>query len=177
MAVMKLLKPPYPSVTDSSTYFHIQSAHRRHAIDLGLGAIADLPPGPGDGLGKMDEALRNWASDALIQGACLREYHHWEADTKRYFAAIYQRNGQPGPSWKGPGSHVAKVGEQLTIFGLAPAPSMSVLDATRLNLNDLKHEDGYFVTMADYDGLMEAIYAFWDHVAASEIFVPGPRST
>ena len=171
MASLQLLKPPHPSVTDSSTYFHIQAAHRREAIRLAQGAIADLSTGPDDGLRELAEALRDWTSDTLIQGACLREYHHWEADTKRYFAAVYQRNGQSAPTWKGPGSHVGKVGGQLVVFGLAPAPSMPVLDAMRLNLNDLKHEDGYFVTMADYDGLIEAIYAFWDHVAASEIYV------
>jgi len=171
-ASLQLLKPSHPTVADSSTYFHVQAAQRREAIRLALGAIADLPTGPDDGLRELAEALRDWTSGTLIQGACLREYHHWEADTKRYFAAVYQRNGEPAPNWNGPGSHVAKVGDQLVAFGLAPAPSMAVLDAIRLNLNDLKHEDGYFATLVDYDGLTEAIYAFWDHVAASEIFAP-----
>jgi len=37
---LRLLRPRYPSVTDTAGYFHIQVAHRRHAIELARGAIA-----------------------------------------------------------------------------------------------------------------------------------------
>lgn len=77
--------------------------------------------------------IRDWASDTLIQGACLREYHQWEADTKRYFAAAYQRNRQSSLSWKGPGSHVVKVSEQLDTFGVALPSSLQILDARLLD--------------------------------------------
>jgi hypothetical protein len=172
---VKLFRPPYPDLVDTAGYFWIQAGHRRTAIDLALGAIADLPAETGDPLmAELDPVMHAWASETLIQGACLREYHHWEADTKRYFSAVYPRNGLPAPNWKSMvGSHVEKVTGQLAAFGLAPAPSMPVLDRLRSGLNELKHEDAYLVSMADYDELCQAITDFWDHVEASEVFVMG----
>jgi hypothetical protein len=69
-AALRLLRPRYPSVTDTAGYFHIQAAHLRHAIELALGAIAALPEEPDGGVLDPDDVIRDWASDALIQGAC-----------------------------------------------------------------------------------------------------------
>ncbi|MDB5713041.1 MAG: hypothetical protein JWO15_438 [Sphingomonadales bacterium] len=171
-APLRLLRPRYPSVAGTAGYFYLQATHRRHAIELALGAIAALPGEPAGGFLDLDDVIRDWASDTLIQGACLREYHHWEADTKHYFAAAYQRHGQSLPSWKGPGSHVVKVSEQLDTFQVALPSSLQILDAMRGNLNNLKHESEYLVTMADLDLLTQAVYAFWGDIGAHEIFVP-----
>ena len=117
--------------------------------------------------------MREWTIEFVVQGAWLREYHKWEADTKSYFNAMYARNGQPAPNWRElSGSHVDKIKNQLSLFSAISPPSLTAIEATRSRINDAKHEDSYLATQSDYDCLTTAVDRFWEEMAGQEMFTP-----
>jgi hypothetical protein len=174
---MKLMKPPFPAKTDTGVYYCTQAAHRKTAIDLAIAVLRELPA-----FDAMDGAMREWTNKSVIQGAWIRTYHQWEADTKSYFNAMHIRNGGEAPNWgkmKVPHvetvSHVSKVEHQLSSFSAKRPLSLSLVDEARCRVNDAKHEDSYQASAADYDKLVTAIDEFWQELAEQEEFTPPDR--
>lgn len=165
---MKLCKR-YLEVPGTAVYFWTQAGHRQSAIDLAVGALHDLPSDSDDPFSEMSVAMRQWTIEAVFQGAWVREYHHWETDTKAYFKAMHGRNGSSEPNWRViAGSHVQKVRAQLALFSVAEPASLTLIDAMRLRLNETKHEGGYLATAQDYGRLAEAISSFWGNLDEQE---------
>lgn len=174
---MKLMRPPYPAKTDTGLYYCTQAAHKKGAIDLAIAALRELPA-----FDTMSEAMREWAIESVIQGAWIRTYHQWEADTKTYFNAMHIRNGGEAKDWgkiKIPHvkkvSHVSKVENQISLFSAKRPPSLSLVDEARCRVNETKHEDSYQASEADYEKLVTAIDEFWQELADQERFTPPDR--
>jgi hypothetical protein len=167
---MKLVKPPYPDSTGTGLYYCTQAAHRKVAIDLAVAALRELAA-----FDAMDEAMREWTIQAVIQGGLVREYHKWEVDTKSYFDLMHIRNRDSIPKWnKMDGSHVEKIEAQLALFSATRPASLTVIDETRHRVNDTKHEDSYLATLPDYEALASAVDEFWQEIESQETFTP-PR--
>ena len=165
---MKLIKPPYPDTTDTGVCYWSQTGNRKTAIDLAVAALRELPA-----FDTMSEAMREWAIEAVAQGAWVREYHKWETDTKSYFCSMHLRNGVTAPNWKKlDGSHVEKIEKQLALFSATPPATIAVIEENRGRVNDTKHDDSYLAGQSDYEFLVSAISQFWEDLAAQETFTP-----
>lgn len=165
---MRLCKR-YLETHGTAGYFSVQAGHRGTAISLAIGAVSDLPNDPHDVFLGTAEALRQWTIEAVFQGAWMREYHHWETDTKAYFEAMHVRNSSVAPKWRTlSGSHVQKVRSQLAAFSVPEPTSLSVIDQMRGLLNDTKHDGGYLANAQDYNDLTNAVTKFWDDLNEQE---------
>lgn len=165
---MKLCKR-YLEPRGTAVYFWAQAGHRKSAIDLAVGALRDLPNNPQDAFFEMNESMCQWTIEAVFQGAWMREYHHWETDTKAYFEAMHGRNASNTPNWRTlGGSHVQKVQAQLVLFAAKEPASLSIIDQMRARLNDTKHEGSYLATAQDYEELADAVSEFWSDLNDQE---------
>jgi hypothetical protein len=168
---MNLVKPAYPDSTGTGLDYCTQAAHRKGAIDLAVAGLRELAA-----FDEMDEAMREWTIEALIQGALVREYHKWETDTKSYFDLMHVRNGAPNRKWKDMNdSHVKKIEEQLALFSATRPASLTVIDKTRGRVNHIKHDDSYLATLPDYEALASAVDEFWQQIGSQETFTPPTR--
>lgn len=159
----------YLEISDTGVYFATQAGHRQSAIELAVAALCDLPNEPDDLLFEIGESMREWTVEANYQGAWMREYHHWETDTKAYFGAMCDRNNAVRPDWrKLNGSHVDKVKSLLAQFGVSASASLSMIDIMRGRLNDTKHEGRYLATEQIYQKLTAAVIDFWDDLGGKE---------
>lgn len=163
----------------SALYFWVQAGHRNTATRLAIDVLRDtakresLDVAPA--LAEMSRLGCNWAIETLIQGAWMREYHHWECDTKTYFDEQHRRNLGSAVRWRaydGSRSHVAKVKNQLAMFAAnVPAAALETIDAARVRINVTKHEAPLFASETDYESLVGAVQAFWEALEAQEEYV------
>ena len=166
---MKLCKK-HLEIPETAVYFWAQAGHRKTAIELAVSALRELPNDPQEVFFEESESMRQWTIEAVYQGAWMREYHHWEADTKTYFNAMHARNASSEPRWRALNeSHVQKVRLQLASFSSAEPTSLNAIDEMRILLNDTKHEGGYLATAQDYQHLTDAISSFWSNLNKQEV--------
>jgi hypothetical protein len=183
-ALLKLKRPPYPTVVGTAGYFFIQAGHRETAIEHAIQVIGEHAARARESfagdpvMAALEAPMESWVIESLIQGAWPREYHEWEKATKGYFEGQHQRNGSSKPDWKAriqsPGgavSHVDRVRAQLMLFGASVSEAVfGKIDSQRLLINAAKHEDEYFATEQDYRTLVEGIAEFWNELARQEEF-------
>ncbi len=153
---------------DTASYFLIQSLHRKDAIDGVIQMIRNSPRPPAEfmgGLSEIDDMVLEWTIETVIQGAVLREYHHWETDTQVYFTAMRDRNGFAATQNRGL-AHTLWVTSQLELFRLN-FPEFQNFDKARVLVNDMKHKSGKWATVADFARLRGAVSDFWSRLSGS----------
>lgn len=163
----------------------IQLGHRKTAIEYALVALKVKQRLNVDALGddpltlELEDTMRFWVEETLLQGAYLREYHLWEKDCKAYFSHMAARNGIAWSEKPRQGIvFTAHIGNVLNLFGSpVPNPVMDRIDAMRKRVNDMKHESGltmeHFVTAKDFETALEALEDFWNSLCQHEIYKLG----
>src|SRR4051812_12229361 len=86
---MKLLNP---FTVGLASICHVQVEHRKTAMEYAIAGISlvheknsSLFAGDKSAT-EIEDVIRDWVIETLIQGAYIREYHIWEKDTKKYFS-------------------------------------------------------------------------------------------
>lgn len=179
---MKLIQP---HLKNASTYYFIQSAHRKNAIHYAIAGInsvhdANIDAFKGDSIfSELEGHMKDWVTETLVQGAFIREYHIWEKDTKEYFnnQLCWNNDQRAFPFKRRSRSYVENIREVLPIFSAQiPSPVISAIDYMRTKVNTAKHEPGllteHFVTQAEYDEAAASIDQFWEELGKQENFRP-----
>jgi hypothetical protein len=88
----------------TATFYFTQTGYRQHAVETSIAIFgqtvaqeAQREHDP-DVLALMPD-MGAWLSEALIQGAYMREYHAWEKDTKIYCNEQQKWNGIKHFEW------------------------------------------------------------------------------
>ncbi len=160
----------HKDMKDTARYFWFQAQHRKDAIDGVIQMIRNSQRPPAEFMGvlsEVDDVVVEWTIETVIQGAVLREYHHWETDTKDYFKAMHDRKGVAAPKNRRL-PHASWVQGQLVLFRL-DFPEFKNFDDARILVKNMKHEGVKWATVADFERLRGAVSDFWSRLSGSEL--------
>jgi hypothetical protein len=157
---------------------YVQVGHRADAVEYAIAGIKKIYESNLDQLGQdeltcaMEDTMRAWVEETLLQGAYLREYHLWEKACKAYFDEMARRNGGSFSFDRGK-SCTESVREALSKFSVTmSSQDLSAIEEMRKRTNVMKHDAGleldHFITRVNYDQAMAALGGFWECLAMSE---------
>jgi len=141
----------------------IQVGHRQTAIEYAIAGIAKIyeanlrPFGDNPVYSEMEETMREWVVEALLQGAYLRECHLWEKDCKAYFAIMAERNDETIViNTKGSQAFTDLIEDTLVRVDVAmPLDILGTIESARRRVNTMKQDAGleldHFITEHHYN--------------------------
>lgn len=158
-----------------------QVEHRKTAMDYaikGIGLVREKNAAlfPDDQMfAEMEDTMRDWVIETLIQGAYIREYHLWEKDTKQYFQKqlTLNKSSQQLAFKSGKRGFIDLAIFGLSVFGAQVPPTViNVLDLMRRKVNSAKHDPGllvgHFLTQDEYNKAVQNISAYWQELDTQE---------
>jgi hypothetical protein len=166
----------------TATVYLTQTGQRRDAVETSIAifgqTVAQEAQSEDDPhMSAVIPAMGAWLSEALIQGAYMREYHTWEKDTKSYFNEQLKWNHLNNSKWTRKISHVSDVKDALAQLSITvPNEAIEVIDQMREKVNNMKHKESWsdadFVNLNEYKAATTSIKIFWCALAEQEKYNP-----